>query len=104
MKFTPTVLHRLSKATNYDYLKHGCYSMTLIRYANEWHTIPQHWVINYPYILRTFSGSYSYVNISISDLSKKYANMFTVEYICSLGIPLTQAIMQISDITIVTDI
>lgn len=102
LEFTAAILHRLSKTTKYDYLRLGCYSMMRTKCKDMWHTLPQHWVIGRPCILDAYREPYTIVDMTFSDICKKHANEFTVEYICGIGIPLTRSILSIIDITIIT--
>jgi len=86
--FPDATLHRLAKATGYNYLADGCYRMHYLYYSG-WICVPRHWEL--------FDQT-----VSLDVFRKKYIDMFTVEYISAIGIPLTQAIMQIADIDVLT--
>lgn len=110
LTFSAATLHRLTKITGYDYMADGCY---MLEHKSFWdvtyreilrrsvdptfkrqlcfleNLIPKHWSLD------------QQIFENIEDLRKKYIDMFTIEYICGIGIPLTEAIMKISDITIV---
>jgi len=81
---SPATLNRLTKLYSYDYLSIGHYQMNAIYQSGEtytsMHRIPNH-----------LNGK----NLSI------LPNV-DIEYICGIGISLTSAIMQISDITIIS--
>lgn len=98
LKFPDATLNRLTKATNYDYLRDGCYTMKpVFCHPNTLYFVPKHWVTNCP-----AENIVIHIDEDIRTFSKRFVGMFTAEYICSTGIQMTDRILSISDITIIS--
>ena len=97
--YPAAILNRLSKATGHDYMD-GYILRVICACDRESYFVPEHWTLSIKKI--------RYDVFMINDIFDHWSIPFinntpTVEYICGIGIPVTRAIMQISDVAIVCE-
>ena len=99
--YPDAVLNRLTKITGYDYLRDGCYTLMYVIYNDDGYYVPMHWTLDLPQEDR---GDNCYdLHMSFEEHYAKHKDDIDPEYTCSIGISLTSAIMQISDIDVIAD-
>lgn len=97
--YSDATLNRLTKMTGYNYLCDGQYTLASVYYRDKSYYVPKHWTFDLPDKSRR--PDYYTVRTSFDEHYQKHKDDIDVEYICGIGIPLTQSIMKIADIDIV---